>query len=232
MNNVSALSSLFGDWYWEMDGQLRLTQTSPQFAEKTGLDPADDFWEHNRRSLERHEPFRDFEIQRLAPGGRTVWLLLSGVPVYEQDVFKGYRGVGRDITAQKRGEQLLRLEHAVARALSQATAVAEGLRAGLRAICDFEGWDYGRCFRVEPASGEIGFELGWFAREPSTEQFLTRSRAIWEEGKPVFFKSPREPAGAFATFAFPAVAPWQPPVGRGCSRLPWCGRSPQSPVCR
>ena len=39
---------------------------------------------------------------------------------------------------------------------------------------------------VEPASGEIGFELGWFAREPSTEQFLTRSRAIWEEGKPVF----------------------------------------------
>ncbi|HET9352262.1 MAG TPA: PAS domain-containing protein, partial [Burkholderiales bacterium] len=86
---MSALSSLFGDWYWEMDGQLRLTQTSPQFTEKTGLDPADDFWEHNRRSLERHEPFRDFEIQRLAPGGRTVWLSLSGVPVFEQDVFKG-----------------------------------------------------------------------------------------------------------------------------------------------
>ena len=52
------------------------------------------------------------------------------MPVFEQDVFKGYRGVGRDITAQKRGEQLLRLEHAVARALSQATGVAEGLRAG------------------------------------------------------------------------------------------------------
>ena len=31
---------------------------------------------------------------------------------------------------------------------------------------------------------------------------------------------------------FPAVAPWQPPVERGCSRLPWYGRSPQSPVCR
>jgi diguanylate cyclase (GGDEF)-like protein/PAS domain S-box-containing protein len=206
LNNVSALSGLFADWYWEMDGQLRLTFTSPQFGEKTGLDPADDYWEHNRRSLERHEPFRDFEIQRFAAGGRSVWLSLSGVPVFEQDVFKGYRGVGRDITAQKRGEQLLRLEHAVARALSQASGVAEGLRAGLRAICDFEGWDYGRCFRVDPASGEVGFELGWFAREPATEQFLTRSRAIWEEGKPVFAQSPREPAGAFATFAFPAIA--------------------------
>jgi diguanylate cyclase (GGDEF)-like protein/PAS domain S-box-containing protein len=206
LNNVSALSGLFADWYWEMDGQLRLTFTSPQFGEKTGLDPADDYWEHNRRSLERHEPFRDFEIQRFAAGGRSVWLSLSGVPVFEQDVFKGYRGVGRDITAQKRGEQLLRLEHAVARALSQASGVAEGLRAGLRAICDFEGWDYGRCFRVDPASGEVGFELGWFAREPATEQFLTRSRAIWEEGKPVFAQSPREAAGAFATFAFPAIA--------------------------
>jgi diguanylate cyclase (GGDEF)-like protein/PAS domain S-box-containing protein len=218
LNNVSALSGLFADWYWEMDDQLRLTCTSPQFGEKTGLDPADDYWEHNRRSLERHEPFRDFEIQRFDAGGRSVWLSLSGVPVFEQDVFKGYRGVGRDITAQKRSEQLLRLEHAVARALSQSSGVAEGLRAGLRAICDFEGWDYGRCFRVDPASGEIGFELGWFAREPSTEQFLTRSRAIWEEGKPVFAKSPREAAGAFATFAFPAVA-----LGRTIGLLAFSG---------
>ena len=69
MNNVSALSGLFADWYWETDDQLRLTHTSPEFAEKTGLDPADDFWEHNRRTLERHEAFRDFEIQRLH--GRT-----------------------------------------------------------------------------------------------------------------------------------------------------------------
>jgi diguanylate cyclase (GGDEF)-like protein/PAS domain S-box-containing protein len=223
LNNVSALSGLFADWYWETDGQLRLTQTSPEFAEKTGLDPADDFWEHNRRSLERHEPFRDFEIQRFAPGGRSVWLSLSAVPVFEQDLFKGYRGVGRNITAQKRGEQLLRLEHAVARALAQATGITDGLRAGLRAICDNEGWDYGRCWRLEP-SGELGFELGWFAREPSTEQFLSRSRALWEGGKPVFSKSPREPAGAFATFAFPAVA-----QGRSIGLLAFSGNRSAEP---
>jgi diguanylate cyclase (GGDEF)-like protein len=208
---MSALGGLFADWYWEMDGQLRLTYTSHQFAEKTALDPADDYWEHNRRSLERHEAFRDFEIQRTAPDGRSVWLALSGEPIFDGDgAFKGYHGVGRNITVQKRGEQLLRLEHAVARALAQSGGVAggaaEGLRAGLRAICDIEGWDYGRCFRVDPASGEITLEEGWFAREPATEQFLSRSRTTWEEGKPVFSKSPRESAGAFATFAFPAVA--------------------------
>jgi diguanylate cyclase (GGDEF)-like protein len=204
---VSSLGGLFADWYWEMDGQLRLTYTSHEFGMKTGLDPADDYWEHNRRSLERHEAFRDFEIQRFGAAGRCVWLALSGEPVFSDDgSFLGYRGVGRNITEHKRGEQLLRLEHAVARALSQASGVSEGLQAGLRAICDIEGWDYGRCFLVDPASGEFKLEEGWFAREPATEQFLSRSRAAWEEGKPVFAKSPRESAGSFATFAFPAVA--------------------------
>jgi diguanylate cyclase (GGDEF)-like protein/PAS domain S-box-containing protein len=207
VNNVSALSGLFADWYWEMDGQLRLTYTSHQFAEKTGLDPADDYWEHNRRHLERHEAFRDYEIQRTAAGGGGVWLALSAEPVFDEDgAFQGYHGIGRNISAQKRGEQLLRLEHAVARALAQAGGVAEGLQAGLRAICDIEGWDYGRCFRVDPASGDISLEEGWFAREPATEQFLSRSRVTWQEGKAVWAKSPRESPGAFATFAFPAVA--------------------------
>ena len=208
VNNVASLSGLFADWYWEMDGQLRLTYTSHQFAEKTGLDPADDYWEQNRRTLERHESFRDFEIQRIANGGKCVWLALSGEPIFDgSGEFQGYHGVGRNITAQKRGEQLLRLEHAVARALSQASGVAEALQGGLRAICDIEGWDYGRCFRVDPASGAMTLEEGWFAREPATEQFLSRSRLAWqEEGKPVFAKSPRAAQGDFATFAFPAVA--------------------------
>ena len=207
MNNVSALSGLFADWYWETDGQLRLTHSSSQFAEKTGLDPHDDYWEHNRRMLERHESFRDYEIQRTVADGRTVWLSLSGEPQFDDDgVFKGYHGVGRDITVQKRGEQVLRLEHAVARALAQAGGVAEGLQAGLRAICDIEGWDYGRCFRVDPANGEIRFEEGWFAREPATEQFLNRASMVWKEGKPVWSRSPPEATRAFATFAFPAVA--------------------------
>jgi diguanylate cyclase (GGDEF)-like protein len=207
VNRATAFSGLFADWYWEMDGQLRLTHTSELFTAKTGLDAADDYWEHNRRTLERHEPFRDFEIQRPLGDGRNVWLALSGEPVFDAEgVFQGYRGIGRNVTPQKRGEQLLRLEHAVARALAQTGSVAQGLQAGLRAICDIEGWDYGRCFRVDPGSDDLTLEEGWFAREPATEQFLGRSRGTWQSGRPVFSKSPVETPGAFATFAFPAVA--------------------------
>lgn len=206
MNSLSALSGLVADWTWEVDGQLRITHNSSHFAEKTGLDPADDYWEHNRRQLEHHQSFRDFEIQRTVGSGRRVWLALSGEPVFGADgSFKGYRGIGRDITAQKRAEQLLRLEHAVARALAQAGSATESLQAGLRAICDLEGWDYGRCFRVG-AGGDMRLEQGWFAREPATEQFLSRAAATWQAGRPVWSKSPIEAGGAFATFAFPAVA--------------------------
>ena len=94
MNSVSALSGLFADWYWEMDGQLRLTYTSEEFTAKTGLEQTDDYWEHSRRHLEGQQPFRDFEIQRFGPGGKSVWLALSAQPVFDDKVFRGYRGVG------------------------------------------------------------------------------------------------------------------------------------------
>ncbi len=224
--SFSALTELFADWYWELDEQLRLTYRSSGFAEKTGLDPADDYWDRHRTQLERRTRFRDFEIQRMTREGSR-WLSLSGEPVFDDaGAFKGYRGVGRDITAQKRGEQLLRLEHAVARGLAQATSVSEGLRAALRAICEIEGWDYGRCFRVDP-DGATRFEDGWFAREPATEQFLQRSRIVWQGGKSVWSKSPDEASGAFATFAFPAVS-----QGRTIGVLAFSGHRAGEPDAR
>ena len=131
-----SLTALSSDWYWEQDDELRLIFMSTLLGEKTGLDAASYLgrrrWDHpalnlseadwarHRAQLERHEPFRDFEMQRSAPGGATRWLSISGEPVFDAEGrFKGYRGIGRDITEQKRAEQRLRLEHAVTRVLRQ-----------------------------------------------------------------------------------------------------------------
>ena len=66
-------------------------------------------WERHRAQLERHEPFRDFEMQRVSGDGSTVWLSISGEPMFDAEGrFKGYRGIGRDITADKRAEEELR----------------------------------------------------------------------------------------------------------------------------
>src|SRR5712671_3288274 len=91
------LAVLSSDWYWEQDEQFRLTFMSKDMAARTGLDasaylgrkrwdrPALNLseadWARHRAQLERHEPFRDFEMQRDAGDGRSVWLSLSGEPL-------------------------------------------------------------------------------------------------------------------------------------------------------
>jgi diguanylate cyclase (GGDEF)-like protein/PAS domain S-box-containing protein len=244
-----SLTELLSDWYWEQDDQFRFTFVSSGLGEKTGLDAAsylgrkrwehpalnltETDWDRHRAQLERHQPFRDFEIALIAGKGRTVWISVSGEPLFgDAGSFRGYRGVGRDITAQKRVEELLRLEHAVARSLAQAATISEGLQGGLRAICEVEGWDYGRCFRVDPASLAVSFEEGWSAREPAIGQFLQRSRMLWQAGKPVWSTDlPRAPGamgrpgdGGYATFAFPAVA-----QGKTIAMLAFSGHSAREP---
>ncbi|HJY76726.1 MAG TPA: EAL domain-containing protein [Burkholderiales bacterium] len=119
-----SLTQLSSDWYWEQDSEFRLTFMSSHMGERTGLAASDYLgrkrweqpapnlteadWARHRAQLERREPFRDFEMQRRVEGRGSVWLSISGEPVYDADGrFVGYRGVGRDITAQKRAQAAL-----------------------------------------------------------------------------------------------------------------------------
>jgi PAS domain S-box-containing protein len=119
-----SLTGLSSDWYWEQDEELRLTFMSARFVERTGIDPApfigrtrwdqpapnlmESDWARHRAQLERHEPFFDFEIERVTPDGNSVWLSVSGEPIFEDRKFRGYRGVGTDITERKRAQGVLR----------------------------------------------------------------------------------------------------------------------------
>jgi PAS domain S-box-containing protein len=121
-----SLTVLSSDWYWEQDEHFRLTQVvggrafdnnvglrrvlgqRPWEAGSTGMEPAE--WDRHRRQLEAHEPFRDFEITHEGADGALYTVSVSGEPVFDATGrFTGYRGVGRDITEQRRG-QMLRLE--------------------------------------------------------------------------------------------------------------------------
>jgi PAS domain S-box-containing protein len=119
-----SLTGLSSDWYWEQDEEFRLTFLSSRFVERTGIDPApfigrkrweeaapnltESDWARHRAQLERHEPFFDFEMERVGPDGNSVWLSITGEPVFEDREFRGYRGVGTDITDRKRAQSVLR----------------------------------------------------------------------------------------------------------------------------
>jgi len=126
-----SLTNLSSDWYWEQDTEFRFTRLEGRLV--AGGDPhlksrligqrrwdsglqVEGGWEAHRELLAARLPFHDVLMWRPRGDGSTRYLRVSGEPVFAANGrFKGYRGVGRDITAEKRAEQLLRLEHLLSR---------------------------------------------------------------------------------------------------------------------
>ncbi len=128
-----SLTELSADWYWEQDALLRFSFFSDRDSGKTVAPPSeligktrleiDIEWEseaareHHGQALAARLPFKDL-LFRDVKSGR--WALVSGEPVFDaQGAFTGYRGMGRDITAQKLAERALRDSEARFRALTQ-----------------------------------------------------------------------------------------------------------------
>jgi len=121
-----ALTALSADWFWEQDEHFRFVEIdggnrnplgiSPRNNilgrtrwELVGSVPAEGGWDRHRAQLERHEPFRDFELLRTAADGEQHILSLAGSPIFDDEGrFTGYRGIGRDITEIRRAELALR----------------------------------------------------------------------------------------------------------------------------
>src|SRR5258706_2080555 len=119
------LTVLSSDMYWEQDDQFRFTSMSGAGSERVNLKtfPAmgkkrweqnytnmtADAWAEHIALLEAHNPFRDMELCRLDESGKKIWISISGEPVFDASgIFKGYRGVGKDITERKHDEERIR----------------------------------------------------------------------------------------------------------------------------
>lgn len=123
-----SLTEMSSDFYWESDAGHRLTQrasadkkASPVSVFRQGaqvgqrrweipyLSPDEAGWQAHRKVLDAHLPFRNFELSRRGTDGTEHFISISGDPVFDESgAFRGYRGVGTDITERKRTEQALR----------------------------------------------------------------------------------------------------------------------------
>ena len=122
-HRFNRLIEMGSDWYWVQDSEFR-------FVEVLGLDQRDldtdvaigktrwdlpnlgelpdKVWEQHRARLQRHEPFTDFVFLRYNRAGELRYLSVSGEPLFdEQGKFKGYHGIGKDITEWARDQKAL-----------------------------------------------------------------------------------------------------------------------------
>ncbi|MBI1943214.1 MAG: EAL domain-containing protein [Betaproteobacteria bacterium] len=212
-----ALTELSSDWYWEQDEQFRFRHMAGPGAaamsrggdpyvyvgkarwEIADLSPVEGDWSAHRAQLERHEAFRDLVLRRQMNDGTVRYMAVSGAPMLDAaGRLTGYRGVGRDVTAQRRAEQLRALELTVAHLFSGIPSAADALKAAIRAICDTEHWDCGRYLWVDPADHVLRFGEGWNVADPDIEHYMEDSRrtvyapgfgiagTVWQSQQPLW----------------------------------------------
>jgi diguanylate cyclase (GGDEF)-like protein/PAS domain S-box-containing protein len=116
------LVSLSADWIWEQDAELRFTYVSESVEAATGYSPHQLIGRPHIARVDLHaspdamavwdsildgrRPFRDFTYGFDRPDGVRCYVRISGEPVFDEaGHFKGYRGVGRDVTQDRLAEQ-------------------------------------------------------------------------------------------------------------------------------
>lgn len=118
-------ASTASDWYWEMDERNRYTYISGRYQKVTGADPherlgrtledagipslSEEEFQRRLNVYRDQQPFRNHLHSRQHPDGRTVYLSISGLPIFDSEgCFKGYRGTGTDISDQIQAEHRVR----------------------------------------------------------------------------------------------------------------------------
>ncbi|MBX3670600.1 MAG: PAS domain-containing protein [Rhodocyclaceae bacterium] len=127
------------DVYWNLDANLRFThyadlrQAAPnrvEDAEVYGLHPWElpgrealsAGWESMQRTLEAHEPFRDFMLRFREGPEQWRYLRVAGAPVFDAGgQFAGYRGLAQDASEQMRAQDEVQRSQFELRALLDAS---------------------------------------------------------------------------------------------------------------
>ena len=189
-----ALSALGSDWYWEADAEYRMTQISEGFTRLTGrsaeemleksrweisfITPVGSDWTAHKAVIARCAPFRGLTLRYTSPQGVVAFGSLNGEPVFREDgTLAGYRGVGNDITAEVVLRQQLRMQHDVARILTQEKDQGQAIQAVIETICSTMEWRWGARRHIDPETSMLTCHEYWLAPGIRADAFVEFARA-------------------------------------------------------
>ena len=113
------------DWFWEVDENAVYTYSSPKIRDILGYEPEEILGKTPFALMALEEadrvahifapyatsrrPFNLLENTNVHKDGHLVVLETSGIPIFDvKGVFRGYRGIDRDISERKQAEQAIR----------------------------------------------------------------------------------------------------------------------------
>ena len=156
------MAEISGDWFYEMDADLRFSYISDRFFEIAKIAPDDVIgktraemmagkillpkWQEHLDDLTAGRPFKNFEysIQRpdeTALGHGNVIIRVNGKPLFDESgTFIGYRGTGTDVTAITRDKELLEeTNRNFGESVSYASSIQRGILPSQQMLSDLFG---------------------------------------------------------------------------------------------
>jgi PAS domain S-box-containing protein len=168
------------DWFWETDAEHRFTFISEGVEKAIGLKAStligrridsarvtdDDTpkWREHLATLAERRAFRDFVVGGKSRAGRRYYVSVSGRPFVDSDGnFAGYRGTGRDVTAQIEAEHELERQAGIFSTLIENLPVGVTLVGGDLCFVAFNK-PFLDIYELEPAMLRIGDPFEKFIR--------------------------------------------------------------------
>lgn len=183
------------DWVWEVDENAVYTYASPKVESLLGYKASEvlgkttfDFMPPQERQRvadffaqlsTSRQPFTCLENTNIHKDGYLVVLERSGVPIFDaKGIFRGYRGIDRDITKRKESEKEVQFLHSITRAIFESRDFYAALGVALQKVCEATGWDFGEAWVPKADGSVLECSPAWFSKSKSLDRFRNASESL------------------------------------------------------
>jgi len=195
-SRLQCVLNLSSEYYWEQNENHRFTLLQHKDSSKSENDPGQILgkapwdlggepvyctWDDHRALRDARQAFADLLVVHRDPHLGERYSSVSGQPIIDAEgCFRGYRGITRDVTKEKRDQRLLRLEQEVSRILDadDADDADAAMVAAIRAICESEKWDAGHYWCLDKVQKVMRIHAGWSVEPLRIQQDVRQARAL------------------------------------------------------